>query len=147
MKKNTTLVVTRIIAISVLLYAIVDIIFFVKWLGDKDAGHLNLAFPLTVAIGVGLLFLQDWARRLEIYLGLVAMALGLISGFVPKEVLSSISVYYVQIKLGFSQWQLILIAVILSAEVVFLLLPSTVRLFKPNMTAVKEEYVVDEGSE
>jgi hypothetical protein len=132
MKKNTTLVITRIIAVSVLLYAVVDIIFFVKWLRGDEAGSFNLGFPLTIAIGAGLLFLQEWARRLEIYLGLVAVAIGLISYFVPKQILSSISIYCVQISLEFSEWQLILIAVILSAEVVFLLLPSTARLFKPN---------------
>lgn len=132
MNKNTTLVITRIIAISVLLYAVVDIIFFVKWLGGSDNGQLNLGFPLTIAIGVGLLLLQDWARKLYIYLGLMAVAIGLISGFVPENILSSISLFYVQISLSFPQWQLILIAVILTAEVLFLLLPWTARLFKPN---------------
>ena len=138
MKNNTTLLITRIIAISVLLYAIVDIIFFAKWLGNVDKGHFNLGFPLTIAIGVGMLLLQDWARKLQIYLSLVAVAFGLISVF-AEGILSTISFYCVRIDVDFVSWQLVLIAVVLAAEVVFLLLPPTAKLFKPMKPLKQEE--------
>lgn len=144
MNKNTTLVITRIIAVSVLLYAVVDIIFFVKWLWGHENGHINLGVPLTIAIGVGILFLQDWARKLYIYLGLVAVAFGLISAFVPGHILSSIFFYSVQISVDFANWQLVLIAVVLTAEVVFLLLPWTTRLFKPNKQPDEEAAETEE---
>jgi len=132
MKNNTTLIIVRVIAISILLYAIVDIIFFALWIGGNPKGHFNLGFPLTAAIGVGLWFLMDWARKFEIFLSLAAIAVGLVRALVPKNILNDISLYYARVSVDFREWQLILVSAILAVEVVFLILPTTVRLFKPE---------------
>jgi len=147
--QRTTLIVVRIIALLILLYAVADAILIVLWATGKEGGHINLGILLTIVIGIGMMFLRDWARKLEILLSLAAIVLGLVNIIVPPWILNGISFYYVTLQsVLFSgpKWLIILGMLILAVEVLFLILPATIGLFRaaergelPRKVEEKEE--------
>ena len=131
--QRTTLIIVRIIALLILLYAAADAILIILWATGKEGGHINLGVVLTIVIGIGMMFLRDWARKLEILLSLAAIVLGLVNILVPLWILNGISFYYVTLQsvlFNGPKWLVILGMLILAVEVLFLILPATVQLFR-----------------
>ena len=139
MKGNATRVIIRVIAAIILVYAVVDIVRAILWFMGKKAGHLNVGVVLTLIAGLGILFLLDWARRLQIYLSLGGIALGLLALLVPQETLGEISFYSIFLQSNIfdvPDWLIVVVIAILALEVIFLIFPTTVRVFrKRNDTA------------
>lgn len=130
MKQRTVFIVTRIIALSILLYALAEIIIIIMYcLGQK--GYINLGIPITIVIGIGMWHIRNWARKLEIALSAITIGIGILTHAVPDQ-FSHISIYYLWTResIFFSSRPLVIIgSVILLVEIVFLMLPSTIRLF------------------
>ena len=140
--QRTTMIVVRIIALLIVLYAVADVVLIVLWATGKEGGHINLGMPLTLVIGIGMLFFRDWARKLEILLSLAAIALGLINLLVPVKILGGISFYYVTLQsilFDGPKWLIILGMFILAVEVLFLVLPATVHVFKADRKELRAE--------
>ena len=130
MNQRTTFIVTRILGLLILLYALAEIVIVILYAAGKG-GYINLGIPITIIIGIGIWQIKNWARRIEIIFGLIGIGIGILTQAVPEK-FSSISIYYLWTtdSVFFSNQALVIIgSILLLCKVIFLLLPSTVLLF------------------
>jgi len=130
MSQRTTFIITRIIALLILLYAMAEIVIVILYAAGQK-GYINLGIPISIIIGIGMWQVKNWARKLEISFGIIAIGIGVLTQAVPEK-LSNISIYYLWTtnSIFFSSLALVIIgSILLLCEIVFLMLPSTIVLF------------------
>ena len=95
MNSQTNRIICRIISAFLLIYALINIYFLVRWINGNENGYLNLGIPFLIAMSLGIWFHWDWARKMLLFLSMAAIVVGILCLLIPLNALQRITFFYI----------------------------------------------------